>query len=106
MASNTDFVQCVIKQCSHAGEITARKMMGDYCLYCNGILFGLICDNGLFIKVTEAAKSILREVILRPPYDGAKNYFYISDIDDREYLADIIKTTVKNLPIQKGKKPR
>lgn len=80
--------------------------MGDYCLYCNGILFGLICDNGLFIKVTEAAKSILREVILRPPYDGAKNYFYISDIDDREYLADIIKTTVKNLPIQKGKKPR
>ena len=25
-------------------------------------------------------------VILRPPYEGAKDYFYISDVDDREYL--------------------
>ena len=21
-----------------------------------------------------------------PPYEGAKDYFYISDVDDREYL--------------------
>ena len=33
MASNTDFVQYIIDQCSGAGEIAVKKMMGDYCAY-------------------------------------------------------------------------
>lgn len=52
MACNPDFVQYIIDQCSGAGEIAVKKMMGDYCAYCNGILFGLICDNGFYVKVT------------------------------------------------------
>ena len=51
MASSADFVQYIIDQCSGAGEIAVRKMMGDYCAYCNSILFGLICDIFLNIYV-------------------------------------------------------
>ena len=104
MACNTDFVQYIVDQCSGAGEITVRKMMGDYCIYCDSILFGLICDNNLYIKVTDAGKGLLKEVDLRPPYNGAKDYFYISDVDDQDYLRDIIKITVKALPVPKAKK--
>ena len=86
MACNVDFVDFIVDQCSGAGEINVRKMMGEYCIYCNGILFGLICDNNLFIKVTDAGKALLKEIVLRPPYEGAKDYYYISDVDDREYL--------------------
>ena len=42
MASNADFVQFIVDQCSGAGEIAVKKMMGDYCIYCDGVLFGLI----------------------------------------------------------------
>ncbi len=104
MASNADFVQYIVDQCSEAGEITVRKMMGEYCIYCDGILFGLICDNNLYIKVTDEGKSLLKEVVLRPPYEGAKDYFYISDVDDSDFLRDIIKITVKALPIPKKKR--
>ena len=52
MACNVDFVQFIVDQCSGAGDITVRKMMGDYCIYCNGVLFGLICDNNFYVKVT------------------------------------------------------
>ena len=45
MACSPDFVQYIIDQCSGAGEIAVKKMMGDYCVYCDGVLFGLICDN-------------------------------------------------------------
>ena len=41
MASNPDFVQYIIDQCSGAGEIAVKKMMGDYCTYCDGVLFRL-----------------------------------------------------------------
>lgn len=47
MACNPDFVQYIIDQCSGAGEIAVKKMMGDYCAYCDGVLFGLICDNNI-----------------------------------------------------------
>lgn len=104
MACNADFVQYIVDQCSDAGDISARKMMGDYCIYCNGVVFGLICDNHLYIKSTEACRAILREVVMRPPYDGAKEYFLITDVDDRDYLADIVRVTIANLPIQKSKK--
>ena len=67
MACNSDFVQYIIDQCSGAGEIAAKKMMGDYCIYCDGVLFGLICDNNFYVKVTEPGRAILKEVILRPP---------------------------------------
>lgn len=95
MACNEDFVQYVVDQCSGAGEIMVRKMMGDYCIYCNGVIFGLICDNNLYIKVTDAARPLLRKVVLRAPYSGAKDYFYIADVDDRDYLAEIIRITIQ-----------
>ena len=101
MACNSDFVQYIVDQCAGAGEISVRKMMGDYCIYCNGIIFGLICDNNLFIKVTEAGKAVLEEVVLRPPYEGAKDYFYIADVDNPDYLAAIIKATLPELPLPK-----
>ena len=104
MSSNADFVQYIIDQCSGAGEIAVKKMMGDYCAYCDGVLFGLICDNNFYVKVTEPGKAVLKEVILRPPYDGAKDYFYISDVDDRDSLVSLIKATIPALPKQKVKK--
>ena len=104
MASNPDFVQYIIDQCSGAGEIVVKKMMGDYCIYCDGVLFGLICDNNFYVKVTEAGKVVLKVVILRPPYEGAKDYFYISDVDNRDYLTALIKATIPALPKPKAKK--
>jgi TfoX/Sxy family transcriptional regulator of competence genes len=104
MACNSDFVQYIIDQCSHAGEIAVKKMMGDYCAYCNGVLFGLICDNNFYVKVTEPGRALLKEVILRPPYDGAKDFFYISDVDDSDYLSSLVKATISALPKPKVKK--
>ena len=104
MACNPDFVQYIIDQCSGAGEIAVKKMMGDYCAYCDGILFGLICDNIFYMKVTEPGRAVLKEVIYRSPYDGAKDYFYISDVDDSDYLASLIKATLPALPKPKAKK--
>ena len=104
MACNPDFVQYIVDQCSGAGEIAVKKMMGDYCIYCDGVLFGLICDNNFYVKVTEPGRVVLKEVILRPPYDGAKDYFYIGDVDDWDYLTTLIKATIPALPKPKAKK--
>ncbi len=104
MASNPDLVQYICDQCSQAGEVTAKKMFGDYTLYCNGKVVGLICDNAFFVKPTEQGRKLLRSEEMRPPYDGAKPYFFIEDIDDRDYLSSLVKTTADALPAPKRKK--
>ena len=97
MACNPDFVQYIVDQCSGAGDITAKKVMGDWCIYCDGVLFGLLCDNNLFLKRTYPGANVLRELDERPPYPGAKPYFYINDVDDREYLTALVRATVPAL---------
>ena len=104
MSSNTDFVQYIADQCSGVGEIVTKKMFGDYGIYCNGKIFGLICDNRFYVKPTEAGRALLKTEELRPPYDGAKDYFYIADVDDRDYLSALVRETCKALPGPKVRK--
>ena len=104
MASNTDFVQFIADQCGGAGEIVTKKMFGDYVIYCDGKIFGLICDNRFYLKPTEAARALLRLEELRPPYEGAKDYFYIADVDDRDYLSELVRVTCRALPEPKKRK--
>ena len=106
MASSADFVQYITDQCAGAGEIIVKKMFGDYGIYCDGKIFGLICDDCFFLKPTEAGKALLRSVELRPPYDGAKDYFLITDVDDRDYLATLVRVTCNALPEPKPKKKK
>lgn len=40
-----------------------------------------------------------------PPYEGAKNYFLIEDVDDREVLTKLTIATYEELPEPK-QKPR
>lgn len=104
--SNPDFVQYIVDQCGGAGEIVARKMFGDYGVYCGGKIFALVCDNGFYVKPTEAGRALLRSEVLRPPYPGAKPHFYIEDVDDRDYLAALTRATCAALPEPKPKRKK
>ena len=63
MASQLDYVQYVADQAAGAGVITFRKMFGDYGIYCDGKIFGLICDDRFFVKPTQAGATLLLSLI-------------------------------------------
>ena len=106
MASSIDFVQYIADQCGGAGEITVRKMFGDYGIYCDGKIFGLICDDRFYVKPTDAGRCLLPDADMQPPYEGAKPYFYIAEVDDRDLLSSLVRDTCKELPLPKVKAKR
>lgn len=106
MASSIDFVQYAAEQMSGAGEITYRKMFGEYGLYCNGVFFAVICDDQLFIKITEAGEKLFPTLRKAAPYDGAKNSFLIEDIDNRQKLTELVTVTCLALSEKLKKKRR
>lgn len=107
MTSNTNFVDFVLSQIKNSGEITAKKMFGEYGIYADGKLFGLICDNKLFIKPTNAGRAFIGNVVEASPYDGAKPSFLIEDkIEDSEWLSKLVSISLKELPAPKPKKKK
>ena len=107
MASDQKFVDFITEQITNAGNIEAKKMFGEYGLYADGKLFALVCDNKLFMKPTEPGRDFIGAVLQSPPYPGAKPSFLISDgIDDRKWLSELVRITVKALPDAKPRKKR
>ncbi|MCG6185812.1 TfoX/Sxy family protein [Maribellus maritimus] len=105
MSSDKNFVEFIVDQIENAGEISFRTMFGEYGIYSGGKLFALICDNKLFIKPTAAGRTFIGDTIEAPPYPGAKPSFLIEDkIDDREWLSELVRISVKELPEPKAKK--
>ena len=107
MASDQEFVDFVVDQIRNAGEITSRKMFGEYAIYCDGKVAALVCDNRLFVKPTEAGRSFIGEVTEAPPYPGAKNSFLIEDgLEDRDWISGLVRITAEALPEPKPKKKK
>lgn len=106
MASRIEFVEFIADQLREAGEITYRKMFGEYGIYCNGKIFGVICEDQLFLKITEAGRKLRPELAQAPPYKGAKNYLLVEDVEDAEALTRLVKATWQELPEPKPKKPK
>lgn len=107
MASDQKFVQFVCDQMTGAGEITSRKMFGEYAIYCDEKMVALVCDNRLFVKPTAQGRELLQVVVEAPPYTGAKPYILVeNDLDDSVLLSKLISVTASVMEKPKPKKKK
>ena len=95
MSSSKAYKDFILEQLSELKDISIRPMMGEFLLYYNGVLFGGIYDNRLLIKKTNSNKSCsLPEEI---PYEKGKSMYMVDNVDDKDYLTNLIKTTYNDL---------
>ncbi|HPK09781.1 MAG TPA: TfoX/Sxy family protein [Saprospiraceae bacterium] len=105
MASTQDFAGYIASQIDNAGEIVTKKMFGEYGIYSDGKIFGSICDNKFFVKPTDAGREFIGNVTEAPPYPGAKPNFLIEEnLDNRDWMSQLVRLTVAELPMPKPKK--
>lgn len=100
MSSDQKTVDYITERMAVAGAIRSRKMFGEYAIYCDDKVVALVCDNQLFVKVTEPGRAVLKDEQLAPAYPGAKDSFIIAtdDWDDAEYLAALVRASADALP--------
>ena len=107
MATDLEFMEFLADQMAGAGEISYRKMFGEYAVYLDGKVVALVCDNQLFVKPTAAGRAFIGAPVEAPAYPGAKNFFLIEDaFEDREWISELIRITARDLPAPKPKKPK
>lgn len=104
MASSESYLQFILEQLSGLEDITYRAMMGEYILYYRGKIFGGIYDDRLLVKPVKSAVSYMPTVPYELPYDGAKEMLLVEEVDDKEFLAGLLRAMYDELPAPKSKR--
>jgi DNA transformation protein and related proteins len=107
MATKQSTIDFILDQLLRLNNISARKMFGEYALYCDGKVVGLVCDDIFYVKITEPGKIFVGAYYKEGnTYEGAKPSMMIDggQLEDREWLGELIKITADNLPLPKIKK--
>ena len=100
MASQQRTVDFILEQIAASGSVRAKKMFGEYGIYCDDKLVALVCDDQLFLKPTKAGQVFLIDPVKGQPYPGAKPLFVIPGErwDDREWMSRLVQLTATELP--------
>ena len=101
MASTKEYLDFVLEQLSELDEISSRAMM-----YYRGKVFGGIYDDRLLVKPVPMAVKLMPDAELELPYDGAKEMLLVDDVDNQEFLCDLVRNMWEELPEKKRKIPK
>lgn len=106
MASSEEFTQYVIGQLEEVGCITYKKLFGEYGLWNEGKFFGTVEDNQFYVKKTEAGKKLLPGAEPVAPHGGTPGMYAVEELEDKAFLAELVRATCAELPAPKPRKPK
>lgn len=104
MGSSKEYLEYILEQLSDLEDISHRAMMGEYILYYRGKIFGGIYDDRFLIKPVKIAKEMMPDADMEPPYDAAKEMLLVDDVENREFLKELIEAMYDELPAPRKRK--
>ena len=104
MASSKEYLDFILEQLSGLEEITFRQMMGEYILYYRGKVIGGVYDDRFLVKQTKSALAMMPDADLELPYEGAKEMILVDDVENKDFLKELIEAMYGELPAPKKKK--
>lgn len=103
MASSKEYLDFILEQLSGLDDISYRAMMGEYIIYYRGKIVGGIYDDRFLVKPTKAAVTMMPEADSELPYEGAKEMLLVDDVDNRDFLRELLDAMYEELPAPKKK---
>ena len=104
MASSKDYLDFILEQLSELDDITYRAMMGEYIIYYRGKVVGGIYDDRFLVKPVKSAVTMMPEASLELPYEGAKEMLLVDNVENKEFLRNLLEVMYEELPAPKKKK--
>ena len=104
MASSKEYLDFILEQLSDLDEVSHHAMMGEYIIYYRGKVVGGIYDDRFLVKPTKSAVAMMPNADMELPYEGAKEMLLVDDLDNRDFLKDLLEAVYEELPAPKKKK--
>ena len=70
MAVSDEYLAYVLEQLGDIGAVEARRMFGGAGIYCRGVMFALVADDVLYLKVDDSNRADFEDAGAAPfrPY--------------------------------------
>ena len=104
MASSKEYLDYILEQLSESDDISYRVMMGEYIIYYRGKVVGGIYDDRFLVKPVKAAAAMMPDAVRELPYEGAKEMLLVDDVENKEFLKELLEAMYSELPAPKKKK--
>mgnify|MGYP000292049005 FL=1 len=103
MASSKEYLDFILEQLSELNDVSYRAMMGEFIIYYRGKIVGGIYDDRFLVKPTKSAVAMMPNADMELPYDGAKEMLLVDDVDNKEFLKELLEAMYLELPAPKKK---
>ena len=104
MASSKGYLDFILEQLSGLDDVSYRAMMGEYIIYYRGKIVGGIYDDRFLVKPTKSAVAMMPHASMELPYEGSKEMLLVDNVENREFLRELIEAMYDKLPAPKQKK--
>ena len=104
MASSKGYLDYILEQLSELNDVAYRAMMGEYIIYYRGKVIGGIYDDRFLVKPAKSAVALMPDADEESPYEGAKRMLLVDNVEDREFLRELIEAMYEELPAPKKRK--
>jgi DNA transformation protein len=72
MVASDSFAEFLREQLAPLGRVTLRRMFGKTGVFCDGLMFGMVTDNMLYLRVDDGNRLVFKEAESSPPLNYAK----------------------------------
>ena len=103
MTSSKEYLDYILELFSDLEDVSYRAMMGEYIIYYRGKVIGGIYDDRFLVKPTKSAQAMIPDAEMELPYEGAKEMLLVDGVENREFLAELLKAIYEEPPTPKKK---
>ena len=73
VVASAEFADFLREQLAPLGHLTMRRMFGKTGVFCEGVMFGMVTANTLYLRVDELNRSTFKEAEAHPPLNYLKH---------------------------------
>ena len=72
MVASDSFAALLREQLRPLGRVTLRRMFGKTGVFCNGLMFGMVTEDTLYVRVDDHNRAVFQEAAADPPLNYEK----------------------------------
>ena len=72
MVASDSFAALLREQLRPLGRVTMRRMFGKTGVFCNGLMFGMVTEDTLYVRVDDHNRAVFQEAAADPPLNYEK----------------------------------
>ena len=104
MASSKEYLDFIMEQLSGLEDVSWKAMMGEYIIYHRGKIVGGIYDDRFLVKPVKSAVAMMPNAGRELPYEGAKEMLLVDNVENRDFLRELVEAMYDELPAPKKKR--